>query len=327
MSSLSEAKKMLQFNQEFVGLVGILKGIAASQFQALMRKRQRFEKFKESFAGFFKLVNWASINSPFVSSQSETTGVVLVTSDEGFMGGLNTKVIQAALRTAGPGQKKIIVLGGRGADTLKDLKLAYTSFPGMIHEKGYEQALHLKDFIVEQVLQKKIGKVILAYPHPISLMMQKPEIVHLLPCDELFQNQTLIDSDERGSGFASPSERGVRGPQRESPRFNDERGSGFANPSGASPSERGVTLESSPETIVKYLVGIWITYRLCDIFEESKLAEIAARTTHLEQSHDRLTEQGKILKHRYFRCRRELIDKGMRETFASILLRRRLQHG
>ena len=44
MSSLAEAKKALQFNKEFTGLVDILKGIAASQFQALMRKKQKFEK-------------------------------------------------------------------------------------------------------------------------------------------------------------------------------------------------------------------------------------------------------------------------------------------
>lgn len=284
MSSLSEAKKALQFNREFVQLVGILKGIAASQFQALARQRKRFDAFINSFEGFFQIMDLADAPSPFVRSQSDVTGVVMVTSDEGFMGGLNAKVITKALEAAGSGPKELIVIGGKGADTLRDLNLKCTAFPGVAYEKRYEVAIEIKDFIVEQVVKGKMGKVIVAYPRPISLMVQKPEVIDLLPCTELFQKRAQLLSDK----------------------------------------ER-VFLESQVDGIIEYLVGTWITHRLYDLFEESKLAELAARTTHLEQSHDRLTDQGKILRHRYFRCRREVIDKGMRETFASILLRRNNQ--
>lgn len=284
MSSLSEAKKALQFNHEFVGLIGILKGIAASQFQALTRKRERFEDFSRSFDGFFKLINLTATDNPFVRSQSDVTGVVIVTSDEGFMGGLNTRVINRALEVAGTGPIEPIVLGGRGAQALKDLKLPHTDFPAVTHETRYEQAVQLKDFILERVTGKKIGKLILVYPAPVSLMVQRPTVVHLLPAGELLAKQEDL-SEEKGRIF----------------------------------------IESSPSVMIQYLVGIWITYRLYDIFEEAKLSEFAARTTHLEQSHDRLTEQGKVLRYRYFRCRRERIDKGMRETFASILLRRNLE--
>lgn len=284
MSSLSEAKKALQFNREFVQLVGILKGIAASQFQALARQRKRFDAFINSFEGFFQIMDLADTPSPFVRSQSDVTGVVMVTSDEGFMGGLNAKVITKALEAAGSGPKELIVIGSKGADTLRDLNFKCTAFPGVVYEKRYEVAIEIKDFIVDQVVKGKMGKVIVAYPRPISLMVQKPEVIDLLPCTELFQKRPQLLSDK----------------------------------------ER-VFLESQVDGIIKYLVGTWITHRLYDLFEESKLAELAARTTHLEQSHDRLTDQGKVLRHRYFRCRREVIDKGMRETFASILLRRNNQ--
>lgn len=281
MSSLSEAKKALQFNREFVQLVAILKGIAASQFQTLARQRKKFEAFINSFEGFFQIMDLADTPSPFVRSQSDVTGVVMVTSDEGFMGGLNAKVITKALEAVGSGPRELIVIGGRGADTLKDLKLACKVFPGVIYEKRYEAAIEIKDFIVDQVVKGKFGKVIVTYPRPISLMVQKPAVIGLLPCTELFEKRPQLLSD----------------PER-------------------------LFVESQTEGIIQYLVGTWITHRLFDIFEESKLAELAARTTHLEQSHDRLVEQGKVLRHRYFRCRRELIDKGMRETFAAILLRR-----
>ena len=290
MSSLSEAKKALQFNREFTGLVDILKGIAASQFQSLMRKKQRFEKFTASFDGFFKLIDFArtieKLDSPFVRTRSEVTGVVMVTSDEGFMGDLNTKVIEAALREAGSGEKELFVMGSHGFDALKERGLEATVFPAVEYEKRYEQALLVKERLVSDVALRKVGRLIVTYPHPVSFAVQRPVVVQLLPF----------------KGLASP-------PQR---------------PASRDWMKQGVILESSPERIIEYLVGMWITYRLYDFFEDSKLAEYGAKTMHLEQSNDRLIEQGKGLRHRYFRCRRELIDKGTRETFASILLRRNL---
>lgn len=284
MSSLAEAKKALQFNKEFTGLVDILKGIAASQFQALMRKRQKFEKFATAFDDFFRLIDFAKIDSPFVCTQSDVTGVVMVTSDEGFMGDLNTKVIEAALREAGSVKKILFVTGARGFDALKDRGLASIALPGVEYEKRYAQALAIKDRLVTEVAARNVGRLIVTYPYPVSFTVQRPMVVQLLPAADLFHKQEQLFTDDTR-----------------------------------------VILESRPERLVEYLVGIWITSRLHDFFEESKLAEYAAKTIHLEQSFDRLIEQGKIVRYRYFRARRELIDKGTRETFASVLLRRQFE--
>lgn len=284
MSSIAEAKKELQFNHEFTGLVDILKGISASQFQSLMRKKKKFETFTTSFDGFFKLIDFAKIDSPFVETQSDVTGVVITTSDEGFMGELNTKVIEAALKEAGAGKKKLFVIGHHGFEALKERGLEAVPFPGVEYEKRHEHSLAIKARLIAEVAARNVGRLTITYPYPVSFTVQKPVVVQLLPCAELFQRQEAFLSDETR-----------------------------------------VILESDPEKIIQYLVGTWITYRLDEFFEDSKLAEYAAKTIQLEQSHDRLTEQGKVLRYRYFRARRELIDKGTRETFASILLRRNIE--
>lgn len=303
MSSLSESKKALQFNREFTGLIEILKGIAASQFQALVRKKQRFEKFTASFDSFFRLIDLSEINSPFVRAESDTTGVVIVTSDEGFMGDLNAKVIEAALKEAGPGKKGLFVMGSHGFDAVRERGFQGVCLPGVVYEKRYEQARVVKDRLVGEVAALRIGRLTVTYPHPVSFTVQRPVVVQLLPFGGPVPGHR--------AGEAPPvTESEGRGPMI---RFLQRE---FQ--------EKGAILESRPEKIIEYLVGIWITYRLYDLFEESKIAEYAAKTMHLEQSHDRLTEQGKVLRYRYFRARRELIDKGTRETFASILLRRNL---
>lgn len=280
MTSLAEAKRDLQANYEFTMLVDTLKGIAASQFQALLRAKKRFEKFVAAFDSFFQMTHLLQMESPLIQVSSDITGMVMVTSDEGFMGGLNKKIIESALEFLGKEKTKLVCIGGRGSDYIKSLRFDCVSFPGIIHETRYEQAIKISDFLVKEVLEKKMGKVFLCYPNPVSFTVQRPEIIPLLPCSELFQKK----------------EKGL-----------DE--------------ERRVMVESSFQGIVEYLAGMWITYRLYDIFEDSKLSEFAARTMRLEQSHDTLTRQGKMLRHRYHRCRRELVDKGLRETFASALLR------
>lgn len=283
MTTLSEAKKELLLNQDFVQLVDTLKGIAASQFQTLYRGKKRFERFIESFESFFKLVNLIETDSPLVRCQSDVTGIVILTSDEGFMGGLNKKVIHAVLDAEQKTRKRIVVLGTRGADYLSGLGIEFAPLPGVIHETRYEQAVKLKDYLVGEVLEKKMGRVLLAYPNPVSFTIQRPNIIQLLPCDALFKKQEELLISE----------------------------------------EQKVAVESSLRDIIEYLAGMWIIYRLYDIFEDSKLAEYAARTMRLEESYDTLKREGLKLRYRYFRCKHELVDKGMRESFSSTLIKRR----
>jgi hypothetical protein len=75
--------------------------------------------------------------------------------------------------------------------------------------------------------------------------------------------------------------------------------------------------------MVEYLAGVWVTSRLFEICEDSKLAEFSARAMHLEGSVQKVEKERKKLEHKCFKAAHELIDKGMRESFASRGKRRR----
>lgn|SRR3989338_1242398 len=78
-----------------------------------------------------------------------------------------------------------------------------------------------------------------------------------------------------------------------------------------------IILESRLADIVEYSVHLWMGQKLSEIFIFSKLAEYAARFAHLERSAQRLKEMDQKLKLQYFRIRHELIDRNMRELFAT----------
>jgi ATP synthase F1 gamma subunit len=75
--------------------------------------------------------------------------------------------------------------------------------------------------------------------------------------------------------------------------------------------------ESSPADILEYLIYTWVAQRFYEIFGLSRLAEFAARFVHLEASHQRIREIDAKTRLEYFRIRHEIIDRNMRELFAS----------
>jgi len=281
---LAEIKKELQFNTELTQLIDILKNIAASQFHRKEKQKERFdEKFMDSFKGFFQLVNLAEIENPLVKSASDVLGIIMLTSDSGFMGGLNNAVIDEALKRKNDGPTELIILGERGVSYLKDSgNEKFKFFPGISDEKSFEQVVELRDYIVKEVLEKRLGKVVLSYPRPISFTVQRVEVINILPCREL----VAVAEGKKTVG-----------------------------------KEQKIIIESLFPDMVEYLVSIWLTHKLYEVFEDSKLSEFAARTIRLDESLQELTRLNKKLRFRFLRSSHEFVDKGMRETFAAKLQR------
>ena len=135
---LSELKKEMQFTRELLSLIDTLKNIASSRYHTLERDKQRFDQFMESFTGFFRVVHQTEEDSPLVRSASDVLGIIVATSDSGFMGGLNAGVLRAARDAQGdlPDDKvRLIVLGEKGAARLSDAGREFVRFPGVDHER------------------------------------------------------------------------------------------------------------------------------------------------------------------------------------------------
>ena len=76
-------------------------------------------------------------------------------------------------------------------------------------------------------------------------------------------------------------------------------------------------LESPMSRVLEYLVWAWLGEKLHEVFGHSRLAELAARAVHLEGSLQELKRRKQKLQLRYFRERREIIDRNIRELSAA----------
>lgn len=287
---LSEIRKELQFNGELLNLIETLKNIAASQYHVMEKGKERFEEFMDAFSGFFRVVNLVDVDDPLVRSVSDVFGIIIVTSDSGFMGGLNQGVLRKAIEVQGDldnDKVSLIVIGDKGAVSIGDQGRKFKFFKGIVQETIYEQAVEIKDYIVKEVLERRIGKVVLVYPKPISFSAQTIESINILPCAELF------DADADSEVAHRVKKKGIMADARK------------------------VIVESSFSDMLEYLSGVWVTSRLFEVFEDSKLSEFSARAMHLEGSTDKIRKEYKKIERMAFKAAHEKIDKGMRESFAA----------
>ena len=76
-------------------------------------------------------------------------------------------------------------------------------------------------------------------------------------------------------------------------------------------------MESTPEGLVEYLGYLWVGQKLFEIFGLSRLAEVAARFMHAEDSSQKIIELSEQLRLEHLRVRHEIVDQQMRELFAA----------
>lgn len=188
MKTVQRLKEEMELNGDLSELMDVLKGIAVSEFWALSKKMGRFTLFMKAFEGFFHMLDFSSSQHPFTQERG-ALGIIMVTSNEGFMGGLNSRVINAALSYEGAHEAELMIVGEQGAIYLDSLNKRFVGFPGIATGECYEAALNLKDFIIAEGRMGKFGKLVLFYPRPVSFMVQKVEELILLPCVKLFEQK------------------------------------------------------------------------------------------------------------------------------------------
>ncbi len=280
--SLSKLKGEMIFNTDLTRLVDVMKGVAASQYHIMEHKVSKFDKYDPALDELFKIYDFRRSRHPFIRARGTKKLIGLMTTDSGFLGGLNMKVSAEAQKLEDK-ESSFFVLGERGANFLKEFGKSFTPFPGVNpDDTRFELVDRLTAYILQAVLKGTAHQVIMVYPHATSFTTQRVQSLNLIPCPMFFK------------------ERQPLGPGVEI--------------------NKDVLLESPERGIIEYLTALWLRKKLVEVFEYSKLSEYGARTMHLESSYQTLTKNDKQLKLQFFKARREKIDQSIRESFTAQLM-------
>jgi len=287
MIPLTVLRKDLAFNKVMENVIEVLKGVAATEYFHLQAKRKSFDEFEGYLKNVFQSVDIRDFQHPFLGGEASARNIVLITSDAGFLGELNISVVNHGLAQHKSGDT-LTVVGREGTRYMGEGGVQYNSFPGIDDDISYGAVVKLRDYILKEFLEKKLGGAIIIYPHFVSFAVQKVESFPLFPCRFLFPQEPASGGTEAGPGKFWEAAR-----------------------------EEEVILDSSLKSIVEYLVKIWVGQLLYLVFWESKLSEWAARVMHLERSSNEIRDQQKKMRLQYFRTVHERSDKSTREIFVS----------
>ncbi len=121
------------------------------------------------------------------SKGSDKNLVILMTSDRGLAGAFNANLVNTALRLiresdGGNAKFDFISIGKKGTDWSKRVGVnLIAAFPGKDKTVTMQDAKPISKIAMDDFLNGKYEKVFIIYPEFISTLVQKPNILQLLP--------------------------------------------------------------------------------------------------------------------------------------------------
>ncbi len=180
MKTIVQLKKDLEFNCGLTNLIEVLKNLAVAQYKILEQKIKPFEVFYEAVKDFFAGIDVDKINHPFLKPTAPLA-VIAITSDAGFLGGINVQVINTALLELEAKEGKLIVIGERGKlYAQENSPYPFVSFGGIVEEERYSQAMQLRNYLFKKIVEGAFKNIKVVYPHPVSFTVQRVSVVGLL---------------------------------------------------------------------------------------------------------------------------------------------------
>jgi F-type H+-transporting ATPase subunit gamma len=110
--------------------------------------------------------------------------IVLVTTDRGLAGPLNTNTIRFASRdiTGHAGDLAVVTVGRKGRDAMRRARVPLEAhFSGFGDRPAFADVLPLARLVTDDFLAGKFGRVDVIYNRFVSTLVQRPELIQLLP--------------------------------------------------------------------------------------------------------------------------------------------------
>lgn len=182
MLSLIELKDEKLFIEDMEGIIDTFKITALIQFRLFQQKEKINRMFFREIESSFDLLSGRDISSRYFSQDLKLPRVlVVITSDEGFLGELNTLIINSALDKRQSQDDIIVVLGNQGARYLEEMKISFLALPGISEDVNVRQAEELSNYLLKEYNRREFGQIQVIYPEFVSLTAQRISAVNLLP--------------------------------------------------------------------------------------------------------------------------------------------------
>ncbi len=185
-----EIRKQIKSIQNTQKITRAMEMVAASKMRRAQERMQAARPYAFKIRNVITHLHYAhpEYKHPFViEREAKRVGFIVITSDRGLCGGLNTNLLRAMVMTMKEwSQKKttleICTIGGKGFGFMKRLGaniISHTSHLG--DTPRLEDLIGTIKVMLDAYTKGDLDRLYLVYNHFVNTMSQKPEVEQLLP--------------------------------------------------------------------------------------------------------------------------------------------------
>ncbi len=237
---------------------------------------------------------------PLVQEQTGKTCFVIITSDKGLAGSLNSAIIrktesEIASRGLAKNDVVIIAVGRRGGDFFLnrgyDVRVKYENLSDGIDEAGVRM---VTDKILEWHATGEIGAAVMLYTNFISTFEQEASVRQIVPITRETMRQ-IIAGIRPARGKYAPESSGEKHPE-----------------------PAAYTIEPDADTILKALLPKLLNIAVFHGLLESKASEHSARMVAMKSATDKAKEMAQDLTRTFNKVRQAAITREVSEITSGI---------
>jgi len=187
MASQRDIRRRIQSSKNIKQITRAMQFVAASKLkraqEATLASRPYAEKLDEVLADL-AIVLGGEDHPLLVRREGGKRLIVLITTDRGLAGALNTNTIRFAAQqiTEHKGDLTVVTVGRKGRDAMRRARVPLEAhFEGYGDRPTFADVLPLARLITDDYLAGTYGRVDIVYSHFVSTLTQRSSMVELLP--------------------------------------------------------------------------------------------------------------------------------------------------
>jgi len=181
MIPVGKLKSNLQFNKNLGDLIEVMKLAATLQFNQFRLKQEPSEDFIRFLEEIFGVLVSSGVKNDLLRpKESLPSLLLLISSDEGFLGELNFLLVNKLL--SGRRQQDFIACAGQqGANYLKEIGINFSFFDSPGEKIEIQSLAKIRDYLLSQYFDHKVGRINVVYSRFTNITLQQAELETLLP--------------------------------------------------------------------------------------------------------------------------------------------------
>ena len=187
MASQRDIRRRIQSSRNIKQITRAMQFVAASKLKraqdATLQSRPYAEKLEEVLADVATVLGGED-HPLLVRREGGRRLIVLITTDRGLAGALNTNTIRFAAGeiTGTPGDLSVVTVGRKGRDAMRRARVPLEAhFEGYGERPAFADVLPLARLITDDYLAGKWNRIDIVYSRFISTLTQRPTMDELLP--------------------------------------------------------------------------------------------------------------------------------------------------